>query len=308
MDIAVTGSSGLIGTALLAELRRAGHRAIPVVRPDSASTADSLHWDPSRGEIDAAGFEGLDGVVHLAGTGIGDRRWTPEQKRRVVESRTGPTTLLAETLAGLAKPPGVLVSGSAIGWYGNRGEEVLTEASAAPREPDFLSDVCTQWEAATAAAESAGIRTVHLRTGVVLAAEGGVLKRMVLPFRLGLGGRIGSGRQYMSWIALDDEIGAILHALTHAEISGPLNATAPSPATNAEFTETLGRVLKRPTVFPTPVPALKLAYGTELVRHLLLEGQRVMPARLEATGYSFGRPDLAYALRLILSQPVTSDH
>lgn len=305
MEIAVTGSSGLIGTALLAELRRAGHRAIPVVRPDSADASDCIRWDPSRGEIDAASFEGLDAVVHLAGTGIGDRRWTPEQKRRVLESRTVPTTLLAETLAGLVKPPGVLVSGSAIGWYGNRDAEVLTEASPAPSEPDFLADVCTQWEAATAPAESAGIRTVHLRTGVVLAAEGGVLKRMLPPFRLGLGGRIGTGRQYLSWIALDDEIGAILHAITHPEISGPLNATAPTPATNAEFTATLGRVLKRPTKLPTPVAALKLVYGSELVQHLLLEGQRVTPARLEATGYSFARPDLAYALRLILSQPVS---
>lgn len=305
MEIAVTGSSGLIGTALLAELRRAGHRAIPVVRPDSAAAGDSIHWDPSRGEIDASSFEGLDAVVHLAGAGIGDRRWTPEQKRRVLESRTGPTTLLAERLAGLGQPPRVLVSGSAIGWYGNRGTDVLTEASPAPSPTDFLSDVCRQWEAATAPAESAGIRTVHLRTGVVLAAEGGVLKRMLLPFRLGLGGRIGSGGQYLSWIAIDDEIGAILHAISHPEISGPLNATAPAPATNAEFTATLGRVLKRPTLLPTPVPALRLMYGSELVQHLLLEGQRVLPARLEATGYSFARPDLAYALRLILSQPVS---
>ena len=305
MEIAITGSSGLIGTAVLAELRQAGHRAIPVVRPDRAAESDAIHWDPSRGEIDASSFEGLDAVVHLAGAGIGDRRWTPDQKRRVLESRTIPTTLLAETLAGLAKPPSVLVSGSAIGWYGNRGAEILTEASPAPSPPDFLADVCRQWEAATAPAESAGIRTVHLRTGVVLAAEGGVLKRMLLPFRLGLGGRIGSGDQYLSWIAIDDEIGAILHAITHPEISGPLNASAPTPATNAEFTATLGRVLKRPTMLPTPVPALKLVYGSELVQHLLLEGQRVLPARLEATGYSFARPDLAYALRLILSQPVS---
>ncbi len=303
MDIAVTGSSGLIGTALVVELRRLGHRAIRVVRPGGSATGDTLRWDPNAGEIDAGGFEGLDGVVHLAGAGIGDKRWTSEQKRRVLESRTVPTTLLAETLAGLTKPPPVLVSGSAIGWYGNRGAEVLTEASAPPAEPDFLSDVCTQWEASTAAAESADIRTVHLRTGVVLAAAGGVLKRIVLPFRLGLGGRIGSGRQYMSWIAIEDEIGAILHALTHPEIAGALNATAPTPVTNAELTATLGRVLKRPTMLPTPVPALKLVYGSELVQHLLLEGQRVLPARLEASGYSFARPDLAYALRVTLSQP-----
>jgi hypothetical protein len=306
MKIAVTGSSGLIGTALLAALRRRGDQAIAVVRPQSAASGDTIEWDPERNTIDAAAFEGLDAVVHLAGTSIGDKRWTPEQKRRVVESRTGPTTLLAETLAGLAQPPRVLVSGSAIGWYGNRGAEVLTEASPPPSPSNFLADVCVQWEGATAPAEAAGIRTVHLRTGVVLAAEGGVLKRMVLPFRLGLGGRIGSGQQYLSWIALDDEIGAILHAIEHSEISGPLNATAPTPATNAELTATLGRVLKRPTRIPTPVPALKLVYGSELVQHLLLEGQRVLPARLEETGYSFGRPDLAYALRVILGQPVAA--
>ena len=200
----------------------------------------------------------------------------------------------------------MLVSGSAIGWYGNRGDEVLTESSPPPAEPNFLSEVCVAWEAATAPAEAAGIRTVHLRTGVVLTPDGGALKRLLLPFRLGLGGRVGSGRQYMSWIALDDEIGAILHALTNAEVSGPLNATAPTPVTNAELTATLGRVLKRPTFLPTPVPAVKLVYGGELVQELLLEGQRVLPAKLEATGYSFSRPDLAYALRLMLSQPVTT--
>jgi uncharacterized protein len=301
MDIAVTGSSGLIGTALITELRRAGHRAIPVLRPGGEATGDAIRWDPARGEIDAQGFEGLDAVVHLAGEGIGEKRWTDEQKRRVLESRTVPTALLAETLAGLDRPPSVLVSGSAVGWYGDRGDEVLTEASAGPSEPNFLSDVCVQWEAATAAAEAAGIRTVHLRSGIVLAAQGGALKSMLLPFRLGLGGRTGSGRQYMSWIALDDEVGAIVHALTNPAVSGALNATAPTPATNSELTSTLGRVLKRPAVLPTPVPILKLVYGSELVQHLLLEGQRVLPRQLEATGYSFRHADLAYALRIILS-------
>lgn len=306
MEIAVTGSSGLIGTALLAALRRAGHRAIPVVRPRSTPAGDSVQWDPERGAIDAAGFEGLDAVVHLAGTGIGDKRWTPEQKRRVLESRTGPTALLAQTLAGLAKTPSVLVSGSAVGWYGNRGAEVLTEASGPPAEPDFLSEVCRQWEASTAPAEAAGIRTVHLRTGIVLAPEGGVLKRLLTPFKLGLGGRTGTGDQYMSWVALDDEIGAIVHAITNAQLSGPVNATAPTPVTNSELTATLGRVLKRPTKLPTPVPALKLVYGSELVQHLLLEGQRVMPQRLEASGYEFARPDLAFALRTMLGKPATA--
>lgn len=296
MDIAVTGSSGLIGTALLAALRDAGHRAVPVVRPESNAAGESVHWDPNAGMIDAAGFDGLDAVVHLAGTGIGDKRWTPARKQEIVQSRVRPTTLLAETLAGLSKPPGVLVSGSAIGWYGNRGSEVLTETSGPPNPVDFAADVCRQWEAATTPAEAAGIRTVHLRTGIVLASAGGVLPRMALPFKLGLGGRIGSGKQYMSWIGLADELGAILHAITTPAVSGPMNATAPTPVTNAEFTAALGHVVHRPTLIPTPVPALKLVYGSELVDHLLVGGQRVVPDQLQATGYEFSQPNLEDAL------------
>jgi uncharacterized protein (TIGR01777 family) len=306
VEIAVTGSSGLIGSALIASLRRAGHRAVPVLRPQSGRAGDAIHWDPTRGAIDQGAFEGLDGVVHLAGAGIGDKRWSDARKREVLESRTVPTKLLAETLAGLSKPPAAFVSGSAVGWYGNRGDEVLTEKSPPPSEPDFLHDVVRQWEAATAPAEAAGIRTVHIRSGVVLAKEGGVLKRLLPPFRLGLGGRTGNGKQYMSWIALDDEVGAIIHALTHVDLAGPVNLTAPTPVTNAELTATLGRVLKRPTFLPTPTPALELVYGPELVRHLLLDGQRVLPERLEESGYTFERPDLAFALRAILGVPATT--
>jgi hypothetical protein len=304
MQIAVTGSRGLIGTALLAALRADGHTAIPVLRGDAPG--DGLHWDPDAGTIDGAGFDGLDAVVHLAGAGIGDKRWTDQQKRRVLESRTVPTRLLATTLAGLEHPPGVLVSGSAIGWYGDRGSEVLDESSAPPEHRDFLADVCVQWEAATGTAEAAGIRTVHLRTGIVLAGEGGVLPRLATPFKLGLGGRTGSGRQYMSWIALADEVGAIRHAIIHAEVSGPLNATAPTPVTNAEMTAALGHVLKRPTVLPTPLPVLKLVYGAELVEHLLVAGQRVVPDVLQATGYSFVEPDLDGALRTALHRGATA--
>ena len=300
MQIAVTGSSGLIGTALIAALRGSGHQAIPVVRPESAASGESLHWDPNAGTIDTAGFEGIDAVVHLAGVGIGDKRWTDEQKQRILQSRVVPTTLLAETLAGLARPPAVLVSGSAVGWYGARGSEVLTEASPPPNPSDFAADVCRRWEAATTPAEAAGIRTVHLRTGIVLARAGGVLPRMALPVKLGLGGRIGSGKQYMSWIALEDEIGAILHAINTASLNGPLNATAPTPVTNAEFTAALGHVLKRPTILPTPVPALKVVYGSELVDHLLVEGQRVVPDQLEATGFTFTHTGLDDALRAVL--------
>jgi len=297
MDIAVTGSSGFIGTALLSTLRGAGHRALPVVRPESRSAGESLSWDPNAGTIDAAGFEGLDAVVHLAGTGIGDKRWTPERKQQILQSRVRPTTLLSETLAGLTRPPSVLISASAVGWYGARGSEILTEESGPPNPSDFAADVCRQWEAATTPAEAAGIRTVHLRTGIVLASGGGVLGRLALPFKLGLGGRIGSGKQYMSWIGLADELGAILHAIATPELAGPLNATAPTPVTNAEFTAALGHALKRPTLIPTPVPALKLVYGSELVDHLLVEGQRVVPDRLQATGYEFAQPDLELALK-----------
>jgi uncharacterized protein (TIGR01777 family) len=307
LQIAVTGSSGLIGTALLARLRKDGHEGIPVLRPgsDGSKTGRSLTWDPGANTIDAAGFEGLDAVVHLAGAGIGDKRWTDERKREIVESRTGPTKLLAETLAGLARPPATLISGSAIGWYGDRGSEVLTEESPGPTEPDFLHDVCRQWEDATGPAAAAGVRTVHIRTGIVLSAEGGVLPRMALPFKLGAGGRMGSGRQYMSWIAIEDEVGAILHALATTALSGPLNLTGPTPVTNSEFTKALGRVLKRPTLLPTPIPALKLVYGGELVEHLIVEGQRVAPDKLESTAYPFAHRDLESALQAILKPGAT---
>jgi uncharacterized protein (TIGR01777 family) len=275
---------------------------VRVVRSGTPS-ADTLRWDPDSGAIDASGLEGLDAVVHLAGAGIGDKKWTDERKQLILQSRVVGTTLLATTLAGLARPPSVLVSGSAIGWYGDRGDEELTEESRPPATPDFPSDVCRQWEAATAPAEAAGIRTVHLRTGIVLAAHGGTLAKLLTPFRLGLGGRQGSGRQYMSWIALDDEVGAILQAIGHDALAGPLNATAPAPATNAEFATTLGRVLGRPTILPTPTAPLKLVYGSELVERLLLAGQRVLPARLGASGYEFVSPTLEGALRRVLGKP-----
>jgi len=297
--IAVTGSSGLVGTALVAALGRRGDEVVCLVRGDDGSPA-TARWDPEAGSIDAAALEGCDAVVHLAGAGIGEARWTPERKRLILESRTRGTDLLARALAGLAAPPGVLVSGSAVGWYGARGSEECTEESPPPTAPDFAADVCRQWEAATAPAEEAGIRTVHLRTGIVLAAHGGALARMLLPFRLGLGGRIGRGDQYMSWVALDDEVGAILHAIATPGLHGPLNATGPEPVTNRDVTKALGRVLHRPTVLPTPVVALRALYGSELVEHLLLQGQRVLPARLVATGYDFAQRTVEDALRAAL--------
>jgi len=294
VDVAVTGSHGFIGSALLPALTRAGHRPVRIVRGHAAGD-DEIRWDPEAGTIDADGLEGVGGVVHLAGAGIGDKRWTDARKRLILESRTKGTDLLARTLAGLTRPPSALVSASAIGYYGNRGDEALDEQSAPGN--DFVARVCVQWEAATAPAADAGIRVARVRGGIVLGREGGVLSRLLLPFRLGLGGRIASGRQYMSWISIDDEVRAILHALTHGQVAGPVNLTGPDPVTNDEFTKTLGRVVHRPTLIPTPLFPLRARYGGELVRHLLVEGQRVLPNRLEATGYAFEHPTLEDALR-----------
>lgn len=300
MRVAVTGSSGLVGTALVARLQGDGHEVVRLLRAGAAGDG-TARWDPAAGAIDAAALEGLDAVVHLAGAGIGDKRWTAERKRLILESRTRGTDLLARTLAGLVARPSVLVSGSAVGWYGARGAEELTEQSAPPSAPDFAAQVCREWEAATAPAEAAGIRTVHLRTGIVFAGHGGALAKMLTPFRLGLGGRIGDGHQYMSWVSLEDEVGAILHAITAPGITGPLNATGPAPVTNRELTRALGRALHRPTLLPTPVFALKARYGAELVEHLLLAGQRVLPAKLVGSGYAFVHPTVEDALDAALS-------
>jgi len=299
MEIAVTGSNGLIGTALIAALEADGHGVRRLVR-GGASGPGRVAWDPAAGTVDAAGLEGIDAVVHLAGEGIGEKKWSPEQKRRILDSRTSGTDLIARTIAGLTTKPAVLVSASAVGWYGGqRGDEVLTEASSAPDPADFLAGVCAAWEAATAPAEAAGIRTVHLRTGIVLTPSGGALGRMITPFKLGLGGRIASGKQWMSWISIDDEVGAIRHALTTDGLAGAVNATAPTPVTNADFTKTLGSVLHRPTLLPTPLTPLRAVYGRELVRALLVDGQRVLPTALESSGYEFAHRDLTTALRAV---------
>jgi uncharacterized protein len=299
VDVAVTGSRGFIGSALLPALTRAGHRPVRIVRGQAAGD-DELSWDPEAGTIDSDGLEGVGGVVHLAGAGIGDKRWTDARKRLILESRTKGTGLLARTLAGLTHSPSALVSASAIGYYGNRGDEPLDEQSAPGN--DFVARVCVQWEAATAPVADAGIRVARVRSGIVLGREGGVLSRLLLPFRLGLGGRIASGRQYMSWISIDDEVRAIVRALTHDQVAGPVNLTGRAPVTNDEFTKTLGRVVRRPTVIPTPLFPLRTRYGTELVQHLLVEGQRVLPKRLEATGYAFEHPTLEDALRAVVDR------
>jgi uncharacterized protein (TIGR01777 family) len=301
LDVLVTGSSGFIGSALVRALVDAGHRPIRALRTDRVPPGvDAIAWRPDRGEIDAGALEGVGGVVHLAGAGIGDARWTAARKRLILESRTRPTTLLAATLATLQRPPPVLVSASAIGCYGSRGDEVLTEDSA-PGD-DFVAGVCRAWESATDVATAAGIRVVVVRSGLVLARRGGLLGRLLLPFRLGAGGRLGTGKQWMSWITLDDELGAILHALGSQSLRGPVNLTAPHPVTNAELTTTLGRVLHRPTVLPTPLLPLRARYGSELVEHLLLASQRVLPARLERDGFVFRHPELDPALRELVTR------
>ncbi|MGZ8733577.1 MAG: TIGR01777 family oxidoreductase [Acidimicrobiia bacterium] len=298
MDVLITGSGGLIGSALVPALETAGHAAIRLRRGSGA--AGSRTWNPEGGTIDAAAFAGVGGVVHLAGEGIAEKKWTPEQKRRILESRTKGTDLLARTIAGLDEKPAVLVSASAIGYYGNRGDEKLTEDG--PPGDDFLAGVCRRWEDATVPASEAGVRVVVVRTGIVLSPKGGVLKQLLLPFRLGIGGRTGSGRQYMSWITLVDEIRAILFALDHERISGPLNLTAPNPVTNKELTSTLAAILHRPSILPTPLLPLKIRYGAELVENLLVNGQRVLPAGLAAAGFEFVYPDLEAGLRGILRE------
>jgi uncharacterized protein (TIGR01777 family) len=302
MDVLVSGSSGLVGSQLVPALEAAGHRAVRLVRDDRPG--DVVRWDPDAGTIDAAGIEGMDAVIHLAGAGIGDKKWSPERKQLILESRTKGTGLLASTIAALDRKPSVMVSASAVGFYGSRGDEELTEDS--PPGHDFLAGVCTQWEGATQPARDAGIRVVRIRTGILLSADGGVLKRLLFPFKVGLGGRTGTGKQWMSWIALDDEISAILHVLTHDALTGPVNLVAPNPVLNQEFVDTLGRVLARPTKLPTPLAPLKVLYGKELVDLLLLASQRVVPAKLQESGFAFAHPTLEGALRSVLGKPAAA--
>jgi uncharacterized protein len=297
--VAVTGASGLVGSSLVSSLEAVNHRVIALVRRAPRPGENALRWDPSSGAITPAGPAGADAIVHLAGDSIMGLRWTTEKKRRIKESRTTATRLLVQTLIRLPQPPAVLVCASAIGYYGSRGDEVLTEDSRPGT--GFLADVAREWEAATAPAIAQGIRVVNLRLGVVLSARGGALAKMLTPFRLGLGGVIGDGAQWMSWIALDDTTGAIVHALTTDSLRGPVNAVAPAPVTNAEFTRTLGRVLGRPTLVPLPAFAARLALG-EMADQLLLASQRVAPERLHASGYAFRHPTLEGAFRAALAR------
>ncbi|MEX1177661.1 MAG: TIGR01777 family oxidoreductase [Nitriliruptor sp.] len=296
MRVAVTGSSGLIGEALVASLEADGHRVHRVTRSTRSAGPDDVVWDPMGGRVDTSRLEGTDAVVHLAGEPIGDRRWSDEVKRAIHDSRSVGTRTLAEALAGLRQPPRVLVSGSAVGYYGDRGDEVLTETSSPGH--DFMARVTVDWEVAATPAADAGIRVVHPRTGVVMAEHGPLIEKVRLPFKLGVGGKVGNGRQYVSWIALEDEVRA-LRFLIDREISGPVNLTAPEPVTNAEFTSALGDVMHRPTVMPIPVLAIKALYG-EMGTSLATVSQRVIPQVLEDAGFEFRHRTIRSALEVAL--------
>jgi uncharacterized protein (TIGR01777 family) len=298
MRIVVTGSTGLIGSALVSRLRADGHEVVRFTRSPSPGQG-AARWDPASGVIDAGALAEAGAVVHLAGRSIVAPRWTAGIKREILGSRVKGTRLLAETMARLEGGPRVLVCASGINWYGDRGDEVLTERS--PGGQGFLAEVCRRWEAAAEPASAAGIRTVHVRTGMVLARQGGPLAILARLFRLGLGGRLGSGRQWWSWIALDDIVGIYLHALTR-QVRGPLNGTAPNPVTNAELTAALARVLGRPALLAVPALGPRLALG-QVADELLLASIRAHPAAALASGYAFRYPALEPALRDILNRP-----
>jgi len=298
MKILVSGSHGLVGSALMDSLKGDGHELFALVRRAPRSDAE-VEWRPERGSLALARLEGMERVIHLAGESIASGRWTEKKKQRIRDSRVKGTTLLSEALANLSHPPRAFLCASAIGFYGDRGDEILTEESAPGN--DFLAEVCVEWEQATAPAAEKGIRVVNLRFGIILSADGGALAKMLPPFRMGAGGRVGSGKQYMSWIALDDVVAAIKFALANDVFHGPVNVVAPNPVTNAEFTKALGKALSRPTLFPVPEFAARLAFG-EMADALLLSSQRVKPRRLEDAGYPFQYSDLERALRHVLNQ------
>ena len=301
VKVLISGASGLVGSALTRSLRSGGHEVSRLVRrrpTDPGAVAPEggereIYWDPGASVLDASALAGIDAVVHLAGENVAGGRWTAAMKRRILDSRIAGTDLIAQGVAA-ADPPPVLVSASAIGFYGDRGDDPMDESSSGGG--GFLADVCRRWESAAAAAAGGGARVVCLRIGIVLSRHGGALKRMLTPFRFGLGGVIGDGRQVMSWIHLGDLVGVIEHALASSDLSGPVNAVAPGPVTNREFTRALGRVLRRPTLAPMPAPMVRLAFG-EMGEELLLASTRVVPARLAASGFAFQFSDLDSALR-----------
>jgi uncharacterized protein (TIGR01777 family) len=291
MRVAITGSTGLIGSALVDRLRVEGHSVSRLVRSRGKAGAGDVMWDPGAGTIDAAALEGVDAVVHLAGENVGTR-WTEQKKRQIVDSRVNGTRLIAQTIAGLQRRPRVLVQASATGIYGDRGDEVVDESS--PPGTGFLADVGRQWEAAAAPAEQAGIRTVKLRFGVVMSARGGALQRLLLPFRVGVGGPIGSGRQWMPWLSLADAVSIVMTALRDERLHGPVNAIAGS-VRNADFTTALGRAVNRPALIPVPGFGLRVMFG-QMADEALLAGQRAEPRRLREIGFTYRHPTLDDAL------------
>ena len=299
MKIVVSGSTGLIGAPLVEALQRGGRgdEVVRLIRPAQASTGGTLRWDPERGTIDRAGLEGVDAVIHLAGENVFGR-WTTAKKQRIRDSRVQGTRVVSDAIAALTNRPAVLLAASAIGYYGDQGDKPLTERS--PAGADFLADVARDWEAATETAARAGVRVTNMRFGVVLTPAGGALGKMLPPFRMGLGGPVGSGNQYVSWIERGDVIRAIVHLLERTDLAGPVNLSAPTPVTNREMATTLGRVLHRPSVVPVPAFALKLAFGTDGAE-MLQSGQRVLPERLLASGFKFRFETIEPALRHLLA-------
>lgn len=298
MKIVVSGASGLVGSALVPALREDGHEVVTLVRREPRGT-DEVRWDPATGQLPPTGLSGVEAAVHLAGAGAGDRRWTRSYRRTILDSRVQGTTLLSRTLAQLHPRPRVLLSASAVGWYGDTGDREVDET--APQGAGFLADVVGRWEAATRPAEEAGIRVCRLRTGLVLSTRGGVLAKQLPVFKAGLGGRLGSGRQYQSWISLPDEVAAIVALLGAEGVSGAVNLVSPEPVTNAEFTRTLGAALRRPAFLVVPASALRLAFDG-FADEAILAGQRVRPRVLETAGFTFTHRDLAGALHAVLAQ------
>lgn len=299
MKVLISGSTGLIGSALLEFLRSHGQEAIALTRSEPRPGELAVRWDPQAGTIDQAALEGLDAVVHLAGESIAGEKWNARKMARIRDSRVKGTALLSEALAGLKKPPSVLVSASAVGFYGDRGDEILREDS--PPGRGFLAEVCQQWEASAEPARRRGIRVVHPRFTTILSHAGGVLPKMVAAFSIGAGGRIGAGRQWWSWIAIDDAIAAIHHLLASATLAGPVNIASPAPVTNADFTRTLAHVLSRPAMLPLPAFAARLAFG-KMAEEVMLASARVEPAQLISDGFLFRYPQLEPALRKLLGK------
>ena len=300
MKIVIAGASGFLGSALVPALRTSGHDVFRLVRGRDARAPDEIAWDPVVGEIDRARLEGADAIVNLAGENVGEGRWTVERRERILRSRVDATRTLIVAVGKMTRKPNVFVNASAIGFYGDRGDEIVTERTEIGH--GFLAEVCLAWETHAEGAARLGVRTALLRFGLILAAQGGTLAKMLPLFRLGLGGRFGSGQQWMSWIGIDDTVGAVRHVLGDARCSGPINVVAPTPVTNAEFSRALARELHRPAMLPVPVWALRVAVGRMMADEALLASARAVPNRLIETGYSFRHPVIADALHAVLGR------